>query len=94
MVEDQEQKVYISARHGLEDYCLNLKHTIDEPIYKDKISEEGRIVIRDKVDEILLWLDGNSKAEKEEFEQKRKTLESVCKPIIAGSSSNTSCVIS
>jgi len=34
------------------------------------------------VDEIIKWLDGNLSAEKEEFEEKKKELESVCNPVM------------
>jgi len=80
--EDEQQKDRIAAKNGLESYCFNMKQTIDEPNLKDKVSEEDRTLIRDKVDEALKWLDGNSMAEKDEFEHQQKELESVCNPII------------
>jgi len=49
---------------------------------KDKIDAADRKKIQSKVDEIIKWLDGNLSAEKEEFEEKKKELESVCNPIM------------
>ncbi|CAG2179864.1 unnamed protein product, partial [Oppiella nova] len=49
---------------------------------KDKIPEEDRKKILDKVNDVIKWLDTNQLAEKEEFEHKQKEMEGVCNPII------------
>jgi L1 cell adhesion molecule like protein len=37
--EDEAQKERISAKNGLESYCFNMKSTVDDDKFKDKISE-------------------------------------------------------
>lgn len=66
--EDEQQRQSILAKNDLESYCFNMKQAI--------------AAIREKVDNALKWLDSNSMAEKEEFEQQHKELESICNPII------------
>merc|ERR1712013_10090 len=80
--DDEKQKERISAKNGLESYCFNMKTTIEDEKVKDKISEDDMKIINDKCDECIKWLDANQTAEKDEFEDKQKEIESVCKPII------------
>lgn len=51
--------------------------------FKDKISEEDKKALIDKCDEIIGWLGGNQTAEKHEYEDRQKELDSVSGPIIA-----------
>merc|ERR1739848_973289 len=45
--EDDQQKERISAKNGLESYCFNMKSTVDDDKFKDKISESERQTISD-----------------------------------------------
>lgn len=80
--EDEKQKDRIGAKNSLESYAFNMKSTVEDEKLKDKISEDDKKVIMDKCDEIIKWLDANTLAEKEEFEDKQKELEKTCNPII------------
>lgn len=80
--EDEKQKNRISAKNALESYAFNIKSTVEDEKLKDKISEEDKKKVIDKVEATIKWLDSNQLAEKEEFEDKQKELESVCNPII------------
>jgi len=80
--EDEKQKTRISAKNGLESYCFNMKSTVEDEKMKDKISEDDKKTILDKVNEVIQWLDANQLADKEEFDHKQKEVESACKPII------------
>merc|ERR1719151_168591 len=80
--EDDNQKERISAKNNLESYCFNMKSTMNDEKYKDKISDSDRSSIREKCDEGIRGLDGNQTAEKEEFVDKLTEIETVCKPII------------
>ena len=51
--------------------------------FKDKISESDRKTILDKCNEIINWLDQNQTAEIDEYQDKQKEIEGVCKPIIS-----------
>lgn len=80
--EDDKQKGRISAKNSLESYAFNMKSTVEDEKIKDKISEDDKKKLLDKVEETIKWLDTNQLAEKEEFEHKQKELEGVCNPII------------
>merc|ERR1712013_650609 len=59
-----------------------MKSTMEDDKMKDKISEEDKKTILDKVTETLTWLDNNQTAEKDEYEHQQKELEGICNPII------------
>ena len=80
--DDEHVKERIAAKNNLESYCFNIKSTMDDEKFKDKIPADDKKTISDKVDETITWLDGNQMAEKDEFDDKRKELENVCNPII------------
>lgn len=80
--EDEKQKCRISSKNSLESYCFNIKSTIEEEKLKDKIPEDDKKKVLDKINDTLRWLDSNQLAEKEEFDDKQKELEGICNPII------------
>lgn len=80
--EDDAAKAKIEARNALENYCYTLRNTISEDKVKDKISADDKKAIEDKVAEVLAWMEENESAEKEEYEEKQKAVESVATPII------------
>jgi len=81
--EDEVQKEKIAAKNSLESYCFNMKSTVEDEKFKDKISDADKKTIVEKCDEAIKWLDGNQTAEKDEFEYKQKEIEGVCNPIIS-----------
>ncbi|KAK8775439.1 hypothetical protein V5799_031209 [Amblyomma americanum] len=81
--EDDKQKTRISAKNSLESYSFNIKSTVEDEKLKDKISDEDRQKVLDKVQETIKWLDSNQLAEKEEYEHRQKELEAICNPIVA-----------
>jgi heat shock protein 1/8 len=80
--EDDNQKERISGKNNLESYCFNMKSTIEDEKYKDKISDEDCSKIKAKCEEAISWLDGNQTAEKDEYVDKLAEVEAVCKPVI------------
>merc|ERR1711915_797404 len=80
--EDDAHRNRITAKNGLEAYCFQMKSTMEDDKMKDKISEEDKKTILDKVTETLSWLDNNQTAEKDEYEHQQKELEGICNPII------------
>jgi len=80
--EDDAQKERISARNGLESYIFNLKSTLDQEEVKKKLDEADISQAKTKLDEALAWLDSNQLAEKEEFVDKQKELESDLKKLV------------
>jgi len=81
--EDDQQKERISAKNGLESYCFNMKSTVDDDKFKDKISESDRQTISDKCKETIGWLDQNQMAEIDEYNHKQKEIEGICNPIVS-----------
>ena len=80
--QDDANRERIDAKNGLENYCYNLKNTMDDEKLKDKIDAADKETISTKCDEMISWLDANQTAEKEEFEEKQKALEKVVLPIL------------
>ena len=80
--EDEKQKDRIQAKNSLESYAFNIKSTVEDEKVKDKIPEDDRKKVLDKVQDVIKWLDNNQLADKEEFEHKQKELEGICNPII------------
>ncbi|CAA6666593.1 unnamed protein product [Spirodela intermedia] len=82
--EDKKIKERIDARNSLEAYVYNMKNTVGD---KDKLAEKIEPEEKEKVEaalkEALEWLDDNQSAEKEDFAEKLKEVESVCNPIIS-----------
>lgn len=81
--EDRKVKERIDARNSLETYVYNMKNTVND---KDKLADKIEAEEKEKIDaalkEALEWLDENQGAEKEDFDEKLKDVESVCNPII------------
>merc|ERR1712153_216096 len=81
--EDDQQKEKISAKNGLESYCFNMKSTVDDDKFKDKISESDLKTISEKCQETIGWLDQNQTAEIDEYKHKQKEIEGICNPIVS-----------
>ncbi|XP_027223466.1 heat shock 70 kDa protein cognate 4 [Penaeus vannamei] len=80
--EDEQQRERITSKNNLESYCFNMKSTVEDDKFKDKIPEGDRETIISKCNETIQWLDSNQLAEKDEYEHRQKELEKVCNPII------------
>ncbi|KAK9891051.1 hypothetical protein WA026_013378 [Henosepilachna vigintioctopunctata] len=79
--EDERQRQKISARNQLEAYVFQLKQAISD--CGDKLNPEDKNTVERECQSCLQWLDSNSLAEKEEYEDKQKQLTSVCSPIMS-----------
>ncbi|XP_014239186.1 heat shock 70 kDa protein cognate 2-like [Cimex lectularius] len=78
--EDDKQREKVSARNHLETYCFSVKQAAEDS--GSKLSEADKKTILDKCSATLSWLDSNTLAEKDEFEDKLKDLQKVCSPIM------------
>lgn len=79
--EDERQRQKIAARNQLEGYIFQLKQAIQD--CGDKLSSSDKSTIEDRCSECLRWLDNNTLAEKEEYEEKQKELTRICSPIMS-----------
>ena len=80
--DDKKQAERIASKNGLESYAYQLKNSLEEQQISEKLTPEDKKAIQDKASEIINWLDNNQSAEIDEFEDKKKELESVANPIM------------
>ena len=80
--EDAEFREKVEAKNALETYCFSVKNTISDEKMSDKISENEKKTIEEKITNTLQWLEQNISTNKEEYEAKRKELEDIFKPIM------------
>jgi L1 cell adhesion molecule like protein len=78
--DDDEKRKVVQSRNDLENYCYQIRNTLDEN--KIGIEENEKKKLQDLCQEIIEWIDMNPNAEKEEYEAKKKELEELWKPII------------
>jgi len=80
--EDEANRARVEAKNALENYVFQIKASANDEKLADKISEEDKKKIMDAVANTTRWLDANQTAEKEEFEEKQKALETIVLPIL------------
>merc|ERR1712146_614516 len=75
--EDAKVKEKVDKRNALEGYAYNLRNTLndEEKGVADKISEEDKEKLEEKVKEVLDWVDENQDADGDEYAEKQKELE-------------------
>jgi endoplasmic reticulum chaperone BiP len=82
--EDKAIKEKIDAKNQFENYIYQMKNSVDDKDkLADKISEDDKSTIKDALTDASDWLNANSDAEKDDFEDKLKELQRVCDPIIS-----------
>ena len=80
--EDETFRNCVEAKNSLEGYCFSMQSILNDDKNKDKFSEEDMTKANSTITDALKWLEGNQQAEKEEYENKRKEVEGVCKAIM------------
>ncbi|CAH1116288.1 unnamed protein product [Phaedon cochleariae] len=78
--EDERQRQRIAARNQLEGYVFQIKQAVQD--CGDKLSAEDKATVERECEDCLKWLDNNSLAEKEEYEEKQKQMTRTCSPIM------------
>merc|ERR1711861_118506 len=66
--EDENAKVKIEAKNGLENYCFTMRNTLSEEKLQDKFEAGDKEKVEKAVQETLDWLDKNQLGEKDELE--------------------------
>merc|ERR1712080_810024 len=72
----------VEAKNGLESYAYNLRNTLNDEKFKDKIDSGDKDTLETKIKEITSWVDANDNADIEEFEEKKEELEAISNPIM------------
>merc|ERR1712038_2216845 len=78
--EEIERMVQEAEKYKAEDDAN--KSSITSPEVEGKIPADDKKKLEDAIEETLHWLDSNLSAEKEEFEEKQKSLEGIVMPIL------------
>jgi L1 cell adhesion molecule like protein len=78
--EDEKRKERIVARNQLENYIFSVKQAVGDS--GDKLSNDDKDNVLKACDESLKWLDNNSLADKEEYDDKMKGLQTICSPMM------------
>ena len=82
--EDKAIKEKIDAKNQFENYIYQMKNSVDDKDkLAEKLSDEDKSTIKDSLTDASDWLNANSDAEKDDFEDKLKELQRVCDPIIS-----------
>merc|ERR1712070_420139 len=79
--QDKTDKERIEARNGLESYLYNLKSSISDQL-EGKLNEEDKESMSTCIEDALVWLENHPAAEKDEYDEKQKEVESLVNPII------------
>ena len=69
--EDMKLRKKIDAKNALENYCFQMKNSINDEKLKEKLSEEDKKVIEDSCAEGIEYLESNQDASLEEYEAKK-----------------------
>jgi L1 cell adhesion molecule like protein len=87
--EDEANRARVEAKNALENYVFQIKASINDEKLADKVSESDKKKVTDAIQATTQWLDSNQTAEKEEFEEKQKSLEAIVLPILQNLSGGT-----
>jgi len=80
--EDKKTQGRVTAKNGLEGYLYNLKTSLNDEKIADKVDASEKNELISQIDEALDWLEENSDAEAEAFNDKQKEVEKVASPIM------------
>lgn len=78
--EDDRQRDRVVARNKLETYIFAVKQALEDA--GKKLNESERSRARRKCDETLSWLESNTLAEKEEYEDRLREVSRECAPLM------------
>merc|ERR1712048_1448983 len=80
--EDELIKKKVEAKNSFENYCFQMKNTLNEEKLKEAFTEDEKKTIEDTSKEGLQWLESNQDADADAIEGKQKELEAKFNPIM------------
>jgi L1 cell adhesion molecule like protein len=81
--EDRVARERINSRSALEAFVIQLRNSMKEEGFKTKMNATDLQFLEKQIEDVLLWLDANSNATKEDFEEKKAFVENKVMPIMA-----------
>ena len=78
--QDDKMKEKVDAKNDLESYTYQLKSAAEDE--KNALEEDDRTKLKDKIDNVMKWLETAQNAEKDEIDSMKKDLEDIAKPIM------------
>uniref|UniRef100_A0A1B6KWH5 Uncharacterized protein n=1 Tax=Graphocephala atropunctata TaxID=36148 RepID=A0A1B6KWH5_9HEMI len=78
--DDNKQRERVSGRNRLESYTFSVKQALED--VGGKLSENEKRKARNACQDTLSWLESNSLAETEEYDDKYRELQKICSPIM------------
>ncbi|KAK7096814.1 heat shock protein 68-like [Littorina saxatilis] len=78
---DDKQRQRVESRNKLEAYVFSVRQAVSDA--GDKLSSEDKDSVNKLCEETISWLDSNSLADKEEFEDKLQEVQKQCSPLMA-----------
>jgi len=79
---DDKMRKKVEARNGLENYCFQVKNTLNDDKININFTDDDKKVIEDISTEGLQFLESNPDAEASEYEAKQKEFEAKFNPIM------------
>lgn len=79
--QDEAQRKKVEAKNDLENYCFSLRNSLNE----DKVSTAlgaDKDTLLTKIQDTLSWLESNSDAPVETYEEKKRDVERIAQPIM------------
>jgi len=80
--EDEEKRKQVQAKNDLENLVYQMRNTLDDTKFKNLLKEEDKKKVDEAVKACLKWIDEHPHADKDEYDNKRKELEEMWRPII------------
>ena len=80
--EDEALKEKVDAKNDFENYLFSVKNSLTEENIQSKISPENKETMDNLIKEAMQWLEQNQDAEKEEYEEQKRSVEEKFTPII------------
>ncbi|KAL3521083.1 hypothetical protein ACH5RR_019232 [Cinchona calisaya] len=80
--EDEEHKKKVETKNALEIFIYRMRNKIENENVSAKLPPADKKKIENAIEQAIKWLDRHQLAEADEFEDKMKELERICKPMI------------
>ena len=81
--EDEEVRQRVESKNHLENYAYQLKSSIDNEKIKEQLEEDDVTTLTEQSTGCITWMDENTEATKEQYDEKLEELKKICMPIMS-----------